>query len=71
MHIRVTTDPISQKEVHNLSEHPCHYEGDGESGLEIYFENQSNMDEYLNWQRDEDHKITLKGNNSADYVAEG
>lgn len=71
MHIRVTTDPISQNEVHDPSNHPCHYEGDGDNGLEIYFESQSNMNEFLQWERDEDHKITLKGDDSADYVAEG
>ena len=71
MHIRVTTDPISQKEVQNLSTHPCHYEGDGTNGLEIYFETESNMQEFLKWEREDDHKITLKGNDSEDYVAEG
>ena len=71
MHIRVTTDPITLNEVHDLENHPCHYEGDGDNGLEIYFENQANMDEFLEWERDDDHKITLKGNDSEDYVAEG
>ncbi len=71
MHIRVTTDPITLKDVNNLSNHPCHYEGDGTNGLEIYFENQKNMDEFLDWERSNDHKITLKGNNSDDYIAEG
>jgi len=50
---------------------PAHYEGNGENGLEIYFENQKNLDEFLESEKDEDHKITLKGSNSADYVAEG
>ena len=71
MHIRVTTDPITQKDVHDLSSHPCHYEGDGDSGLEIYFETQQNLEEFLSWERDEDHKISLQGNSSDDYVAEG
>jgi len=71
MHIRITTDPISQKEIHELSKHPCHYEGDGTNGLEIYFENQKNMDEFLRWENDDNHKISLQGNNSADYIAEG
>ena len=70
MHIRVTTDPMTLNDIHDLSGHPCHYEGDGVNGLEIYFENQKNMDEFLKWENDEDHKITLVGNNSADYVAE-
>jgi hypothetical protein len=71
MHIRVTTDPVSLKEVYNLSSHPCHYEGDGTNGLEIYFESQKNMDDFLAWEKEDDHKITLKGNSSEDYVAEG
>jgi len=71
MHIRITTDPITLKEIHNLSSHPCHYEGDGTNGLEIYFETQNTMDEFLKWEKDEDHKITIKGNNSDDYIAEG
>jgi len=71
MHIRVTTDPISQAEVHDLSNHPCHYEGDGVNGLEIYFESQNNLNEFLEWERNEDHKISLKGDDSAEYVAEG
>lgn len=71
MHIRVTTDPISQNEIKDPDNHPCHYEGDGENGLEIYFENQANMDNFLQWEQDEDHKITLLGNDSEDYVAEG
>jgi len=71
MHIRVTTDPISLNEVHDLSSHPCHYEGDGDNGLEIYFESAANMQEFMEWERNEDHKITLQGNDSEDYVAEG
>jgi len=71
MHIRVTTDPITLKEVHDLKNHPCHYEGDGDNGLEIYFENEKNLSEFLKWEHDDDHKISLQGNNSSDYVAEG
>jgi len=71
MHIRVTTDPITLNEVHDLPSHPCHYEGDGTNGLEIYFESQKNMDEFLKWKKDDDHKITLTGNNSDNYIAEG
>jgi len=71
MHIRVTTDPISLKEIKDPAQHPCHYEGDGDSGLEIYFENEANMNTFLQWERDEDHHISLKGNDSEDYVAEG
>jgi len=71
MHIRVTTDPITLKEVHDLSHHPCHYEGDGTNGLEIYFENQENMDDFLEWENSIDNKISLQGSDSDDYVAEG
>ena len=71
MHILVTTDPITMKDVANPEIHPCHYEGDGDNGLEIYFETESNMDEYLAWQREDDHKITLMGNDSDEYIAEG
>ncbi len=73
MHIRVTTDPVTLKDVHDLSNHPCHYEGDGENGLEIYFENEANMQQFINWEKeqDQDHQIALQGNNSDNYVAEG
>lgn len=71
MHIRVTTDPISLNEVHDPANHPCHYQGDGESGLEIYFENKANMEKFIQWERNVDHKISLHGNNSDDYIAEG
>jgi len=71
MHIRITTDPITLNEIQDLSNHPCHYEGDGTNGLEIYFENQENMEEFMTWENEDDHKITLMGNNSEDYVAEG
>ncbi len=71
MHIRVTTDPITMQDVMNPESHPCIYEGDGVNGLEIYFENESNRDEYLAWDHDQDNKIQLTGDDSADYVAEG
>ncbi|MCW9014750.1 MAG: hypothetical protein OQL06_13295 [Gammaproteobacteria bacterium] len=71
MIIRVTTDPMTQQEVINPEAHPCVYDGDGENGLEIYFESEQSKQEYLNWDRDDDHKIVLKGSSSADYVAEG
>ena len=71
MHIRITTDPISQNDVKNLESHPCHYEGDGSNGLVIYFEKLKNMDVFLKWEREDNHKISLTGNDSADYVAEG
>lgn len=71
MHIRVTTDPISLKEIHDLKTHPCHYEGDGENGLEIYFETEDNMKQFLEWEYSQDGRIALTGNSSDDYVAEG
>ena len=73
MHIRVTTDPISMKDVAHPESRPCHYEGDGINGLEIYFESEENMAEFLAWERerDDDHKIALQGNDSDEYVAEG
>ena len=71
MHIKVTTDPMTMSEVNHPENHPCHYEGDGVNGLEIYFEDEDNMQNFLEWQQEDDHRITLKGNDSEDYVAEG
>lgn len=71
MHIRITTDPISMLEVSDPEMHPCLYEGDGENGLEIYFENEQNMQEYMDWKRSDDSRITLQGDDSEEYVAEG
>ena len=71
MHIKVTTDPMTQRELTHPENHPCHYEGDGINGLEIYFEDENSLQDYLQWERDEDHKITLQGNDIDDYVAEG
>lgn len=69
MHIRCTTDPISLNDVPDPEQHPCVYEGDGENGLEIYFENETNRDIYLQMEL-QDRKI-LMGDDSEDYVAEG
>ena len=69
MIIRTTTDPISSNEVPDPEHHPCVYEGDGENGLEIYFENEANRQFYLNMKLD--GNIVLKGDDSDDYVAEG
>ena len=69
MIIRTTTDPISLNEVPDPENHPCVYEGDGVNGLEIYFENEENRQTYLNMPSDT--RITLEGNDSEDYVAEG
>ncbi len=69
MHIRSTTDPITLKDVHDPEHHPCLYEGDGDNGLEIYFENEENRKIYMDMEL-EDKKI-LVGDSSEDYVAEG
>ena len=67
--IRSTTDPISLNDVPYPENYPCVYEGDGDNGLEIYFENEANKQAYLNMS--DDHRITLKRDDSADYIAEG
>jgi len=69
MHIRSTTDPITLHDVPDPDNHPCLYEGDGENGLEIYFENEENKRIYMKMEL-EDRKV-LEGNDSDDYVAEG
>lgn len=69
MNIRTTVDPISGHEVTNLETAPCVYDGDGDNGIEIYFENEADRQAYL--QLGDDHGISLKGNDSDDYVAEG
>lgn len=69
MIIRTTIDPISLREVPDPKSHPCVYDGDGENGLEIYFENEENRQIYLNMKND--GNIVLQGDDSADYIAEG
>jgi hypothetical protein len=69
MNIRCTMDPISWHEVSNLDTAPCLYEGDGENGIEIYFENEEDRQIYL--ALGQDHRIVLQSNDSDDYVAEG
>ena len=69
MNIRTTTDPITLQEVSNPEDHPCVYEGDGENGIEIYFENEENRQEYLHMKSEDN--IVLKSDDSDDYVAEG
>ena len=69
MNIRTTVDPISGREVSNPETAPCVYEGDGENGIEIYFENEADRQVYLGLGKD--HEITLQGSDSDDYVAEG
>jgi hypothetical protein len=69
MIIRTTTDPISLHEVSDPLNHPCVYDGDGDNGIEIYFENEENRKTYLDMKMD--NRIVLHGNSSDDYVAEG
>ncbi len=69
MNIRTTTDPITLNEVSHPELHPCVYEGDGENGIEIYFENEITKQIYLEMEL-EDHKV-LQGNDTDDYVAQG
>lgn len=69
MIIRTTIDPISMREVPDPESHPCVYDGDGDNGLEIYFENEENRQLYLNMKND--GKIVLQGNDTDDYIAEG
>lgn len=69
MHIRSTTDPITLQDVSDPDTHPCVYDGDGENGLEIYFESEANRQLYLNMRND--GHIALKGDDSDDYIAEG
>lgn len=73
MHIRTTLDPISLNDVLDPDNHPCLYEGDGDNGLEIYFENEANKKAYMDMDMDmelEDKKILI-GNDTDDYIAEG
>ena len=69
MNIRTTTDPITLHDVLEPEQHPCVYDGDGDNGIEIYFENETNRQTYL--QMEVGHAIVLKGDDSDDYVAEG
>ncbi len=65
--MRSTVDPISMHEVG--SEEYCVYDGDESGGVEIRFESEDNRQTYLGLGND--HRITLKGNSSDDYIAEG
>ena len=69
MHIRTTTDPITMRDVTDLDQHPCMYDGDADNGLEIYFESEETRQAYLNL-KPHDPKI-VAGNDDEDYVAEG
>lgn len=69
MIIRTTTDPISLHDVPHPEQHPCVFEGDGDNGIEIYFENEENRQAYLAMSLEE--RKVLKGSSAEDYVAEG
>ena len=69
MIIRTTTDPISLQDVPNPELHPCVFEGDGDNGIEIFFENEENRQTYLAMSVEE--RKVLKGSSAEDYVAEG
>jgi hypothetical protein len=69
MNIRTTTDPITLRDVIDPDSHPCLYEGDGDNGVEIYFESEETKRIYLDM-RFEDRKI-ITGNDTDDYIAEG
>ena len=69
MNIRTTTDPITLRDVIDPESHPCLYEGDGDNGVEIYFESEETKRLYLDMEL-EGNKV-LRGNDSDDYVAEG
>jgi hypothetical protein len=62
-------DPITLHEVTDLEGHPCLYEGDGENGLEIYFESEETKRMYMDMEMADSKVVT--GNDSEDYVAEG
>ena len=69
MIIRTTTDPITLHDVPDPEHHPCVHMGDGENGIDVYFENEHNRQEFLHMES-EKQKI-LVGNATDDYVAEG
>lgn len=69
MNTRTTTDPISLQDVPNPEDHPCLYEGDGDNGITIYFENEQNRQTYLQIKTGDN--IVLQGNDTDDYIAEG
>ncbi|MGD2083908.1 MAG: hypothetical protein PVF91_13170 [Chromatiales bacterium] len=69
MNIRTTTDPMTLHDVPDPEEHPFLYEGDGENGLEIFFESEETRQAYLDLKPHD--PLILEGNDSDDYVAEG
>ena len=71
MNTRTTIDPISQRDVGNSWTHPCVYMGDGDNGIEIFFESEANRRTFLAEMRETDEHKVLCGSGSEDYVAEG
>lgn len=69
MNIRTTLDPITLHDVIDTEGHPCLYEGDGDNGVEIYFESEVTKSIYQNMLL-QDRKVVC-GNDTDDYVAEG
>jgi len=69
MNIRTTTDPMTLHDVPDPESHPCLYEGDGENGVEIFFESEATKRMYLEMELG--GSKVLSGNDSDDYVAEG
>jgi hypothetical protein len=69
MVIRTTTDPMTLHDVPDPEHHPCLFEGDGENGVEIYFESEQTRRAYMDL-HPHDPKI-LAGNDDENYVAEG
>jgi hypothetical protein len=69
MNSRCTMDSLNWREVTNLDAAPYLYEGDGENGIEIYFENEADLEIYKSLVND--HEIVLECNDSEDYIAEG
>ena len=69
MNIRTTTDPIPLRDVPDPESHPCMYEGDGDNGIEIFFESEQSRQDYLAVTPHD--PIVLVGNDSGDYIAEG
>jgi len=71
MNIRTTTDPITLRDVPNPEQHPCLYEGDGEHGIEIYFESEETKRFYMDMDLEMGGNKVIAGNDSDDYIAEG
>jgi len=69
MIIRTTTDPITLHDVADPEHHPCVHMGDGENGIDVYFENEGNRQEFLGMEVEK--RKVLEGNATDDYIAEG